>query len=173
MPLVMPQRRCLWWNELWLRWGARVIASTNHLEIPCFVTGPPLARLPKPTKSCSDFLYEVECSMYTFRALTGQSRNGSWLTVVGGSAESTMTCEISRSRRTEFRELIVDFREEEGQALAEGLMEPREKPLVQPAARWLLRRRPFEARWQLSSLRGWALHPLWVWRCVKQMTARG
>ncbi len=27
---------------------ARVIASTNHLEIPCFVTRPPLARLPKP-----------------------------------------------------------------------------------------------------------------------------
>ncbi len=39
---------------------ARVIASTNHLKIPCFVTGPPLARLPKPTKSCSDFLYEAE-----------------------------------------------------------------------------------------------------------------
>ncbi len=32
---------------------ANVIASTNHLEILCFVTGPPLARLPKPTKSCS------------------------------------------------------------------------------------------------------------------------
>ncbi len=46
---------------------ARVIASTNHLEIPCFVTGPPLAQLPKPTKSCSDFLYEAECSMYTLR----------------------------------------------------------------------------------------------------------
>ncbi len=34
---------------------ANVIASTNHLEILCFVTGPPLARLPEPTKSCSDF----------------------------------------------------------------------------------------------------------------------
>ncbi len=34
---------------------ARVIASTNYLEIPGFVTGPTLARLPKPTKSCSDF----------------------------------------------------------------------------------------------------------------------
>ncbi len=29
---------------------ARVIASTNHLEIPCFVTRPPLAQLPKLTK---------------------------------------------------------------------------------------------------------------------------
>ncbi len=37
---------------------ANVIASTYHLEILCFVTGPPLAWLPKPTKSCSDFLYE-------------------------------------------------------------------------------------------------------------------
>ncbi len=53
---------------------ARVIASTNHLEIPCFVTGLLLAQLPKPTKSCSDFLYEAERSMYTLRALTGQSR---------------------------------------------------------------------------------------------------
>ncbi len=51
---------------------ANVIASTNHLEILCFVTGPPLARLPKPTKSCSDFLYEAESSMYTLRALTEQ-----------------------------------------------------------------------------------------------------
>ncbi len=72
---------------------AKLIASTNHLEIPCFVTGPPLARLPKPTKSCSDFPYEVEQSMYTLRALTGQSG---------------------------------------------------EEPLIQPASRWLLRRRPFE-----------------------------
>ncbi len=39
---------------------ANVIASTNNLEMNCFVTGPPLARLPKPTKSCSDFLYEAE-----------------------------------------------------------------------------------------------------------------
>ncbi len=44
---------------------ARVIASTNHLEILSFVTGLPLARLPKPTKSCSDFLYEAKRSMYT------------------------------------------------------------------------------------------------------------
>ncbi len=70
---------------------ARVIASTNHLEIPCFVTGPPLAQLPKPTKSCSDFLYEAECSMYTLRALTGQSRDSSWLLVEGGSAKSALT----------------------------------------------------------------------------------
>ncbi len=42
---------------------ANVIASTNHLEILCFLTGPPLARLPKPTKSCSEFLYEAECSL--------------------------------------------------------------------------------------------------------------
>ncbi len=61
-----------------------VIASTNHLEILCFVTGPPLARLPKPTKSCSDSLYEAERSIYTFRALTGQSRD-SWLPVGGGA----------------------------------------------------------------------------------------
>ncbi len=53
---------------------ANVIESTVHLEIICFVTGPPLARLPKPTKSCFDFMYEAECSMYTLRALTGQSR---------------------------------------------------------------------------------------------------
>ncbi len=51
---------------------ANFIASTNYLEILCFVTGPPLARLPKPTKSCSDFLYEAERSMYTLRALTKQ-----------------------------------------------------------------------------------------------------
>ncbi len=70
---------------------ARVIASTNHQEIPYFVTGPHLALLPKPTKSCSDFLYEAECSMYTLRALTGQSRDNSWLPVEGESAESQMT----------------------------------------------------------------------------------
>ncbi len=52
---------------------ARVIASTDHLEIPCFVMGPPLAWLPKPTNSCSDFLYEAEHSMYTLRALTGRA----------------------------------------------------------------------------------------------------
>ncbi len=57
---------------------ANVIASTNHLEIICFLTS-----LPKPTKSCSDFLYEAEHSMYTLRALTGQSRD-SWLPVGGG-----------------------------------------------------------------------------------------
>ncbi len=58
-------------------------------------------------------------------------------------------CESSGSRRTDarrvggvprFRELTVDFGEEGGRALAEGLMAPREKPLVQSAARWLLRR---------------------------------
>ncbi len=32
-----------------------VIASTNHLEILCFITKPPLARLPKPTKSVLTF----------------------------------------------------------------------------------------------------------------------
>ncbi len=51
---------------------ARIIASTNHLEINCFVTGPPLSRLPKPTKSSSNFLYEAERTMYTLRALTGR-----------------------------------------------------------------------------------------------------
>ncbi len=43
---------------------ANVLASTNHLEILCFITGPPLAWLPKPTKSCSDFLYKAERSMF-------------------------------------------------------------------------------------------------------------
>ncbi len=70
---------------------ARVIASTNHLEIVCFVTGRPLARLPKLTKSCSDLLYEAERSMYALRALTGQSRDNSWSSVEGESAESAMT----------------------------------------------------------------------------------
>ncbi len=42
---------------------ANVIASTKHVEILCFVTGPPLAWLPKPTKSCSDFLDKAECSI--------------------------------------------------------------------------------------------------------------
>ncbi len=60
-----------------------VIASTNHLEMICFVTGPPLAWLPKPTKSCSDFLYEAERSMNILRALMGQSRYP-WLPVGGG-----------------------------------------------------------------------------------------
>ncbi len=43
-----------------------------------------------------------------------------------------------------YRELVINFGEEGGQALAGGLMAPREKTLVQPAARWLLRRRPFK-----------------------------
>ncbi len=103
---------------------ANVIASTNHLEILCFVTGPPLARLPKPTKSCSDFLYEAECSMYTFRALMGESSQvtfiyivlltiqivtkhctiskcrDSWLPVGGESAESAMTWALNRVEST-------------------------------------------------------------------------
>ncbi len=41
-------------------------------------------------------------------------------------------------------ELTVYFGEEGGRALAEGLMAPWKKPLVQPAARLLLRRRPFK-----------------------------
>ncbi len=69
---------------------ANVIASINHLEILCFVTGPPLARLPMSTKSCSEFLYEAECSMYTLRALTGQSRD-SWLPIGGKNTESVKT----------------------------------------------------------------------------------
>ncbi len=32
----------------------------------------------------------------------------------------------------------------EDERLAEGLMAPQKKPLIQPAARWLLRQRPFE-----------------------------
>ncbi len=70
---------------------ARVITSTNHLEILCFVTGRPLAWLPKLTKSCYDLLYEAERSMYTLRALTGQSRDNSWSPVEGESTESAMT----------------------------------------------------------------------------------
>ncbi len=59
--------------------------------------------------------------------------------------------ESSWSRRTDARwiggalrfcELVVYFREEGGRALAEGLMAPRKKPLVQPTARWLLGWRP-------------------------------
>ncbi len=69
---------------------ANVIASTNHLEILCFITGPPLARLPKPTKSCSDFLYKAERSMYILRALTRQRRD-SWLPVREKNAESVIT----------------------------------------------------------------------------------
>ncbi len=89
---TMPKtRRCLWWNGPLTPMGhcnpeeeyANVIASTNHLDILCFVTGPPLAWLLKPTKSCSDFLYEAEHLMYILRALTGQSRD-SWLPVGGG-----------------------------------------------------------------------------------------
>ncbi len=64
---------------------ANVIASTNHLEMFCFVTGPPLAWLLKPTKSCSDFLYEAEFSIYTFRAL---------------NTESTMTWALNRGEST-------------------------------------------------------------------------
>ncbi len=41
-------------------------------------------------------------------------------------------------------ELNVYFGEEGGRALAEGLMAPWKKPLIQPAARLLLRRRPFK-----------------------------
>ncbi len=32
---------------------ANMIASINHQEMICYVTGPPLTWLPKPTKSCS------------------------------------------------------------------------------------------------------------------------
>ncbi len=38
----------------------------------------------------------------------------------------------------------MNFGEEWGQALVGGLMAPREKSLVLPAARWLLRQRPLE-----------------------------
>ncbi len=69
----------------------KVIVSTNHLEIIRFIRGLPLAWLPKPTKSCSDLLYEAERSMYILRALTGQSRDNSWPPVKGEYAESTMT----------------------------------------------------------------------------------
>ncbi len=81
----------------------RVIASTNHLEIICFVTGLPLVRLPKPTKCCSDFLYEAKCSMHTLRALMGQSRDNSWLPVEGESAESAMTWALNGVESTIWR----------------------------------------------------------------------
>ncbi len=55
---------------------ANLITSTNHLEILCFITGPPLEWLPKPTKSCSDFLYEAERSMYTLRVERVESTLG-------------------------------------------------------------------------------------------------
>ncbi len=67
---------------------ARLIASTNHLEMICFVTGLHLAGLPKPTKSCSDLLYEAEALNVYPRALTGQSRDNSWPNVEGENAES-------------------------------------------------------------------------------------
>ncbi len=51
---------------------ANVIASTNHLEMIWFVTGPSLAQLPKPTKICSDFLYGEERAMYTLREKRGK-----------------------------------------------------------------------------------------------------
>ncbi len=66
---------------------------------------------------------------------------------------TVIRCESSGRSRTDVRriggaprfcELIVDFWKEGGRALADGLMVPREKPLVQPPTRWLLRRRPFE-----------------------------
>ncbi len=69
---LTPMRHCKPKEEY-----ARVIAFTNHLEIICYVTGLPLTRLPKTTKSCSDLLYEAERSMYTLRALTGESRDTS------------------------------------------------------------------------------------------------
>ncbi len=46
--------------------------------------------------------------------------------------------------RHDFVSSSCTSREEGGRALAESLMATREKPLVQLAARWLLRRRPFE-----------------------------
>ncbi len=47
-----------------------------------------------PTKSCSDFLYVAERSMYILRALTGQSRDA-WLLVGGGNAESVMNWSLN------------------------------------------------------------------------------
>ncbi len=100
------KRRCLWWNGLGPMGHcnpeeecANVIASTNHLEILCFVTGPPLAWLPKPTKICSDFLYEAERSMYILKALTGQSRD-SWLPVGGENAERVITRALNGGENT-------------------------------------------------------------------------
>ncbi len=78
---------------------ANVTASTNHLEILCFVTGSPLARSPKTTKSCSDFLYEAERSMYVLRALAGQSTD-SWLPVRGENEERVITWALNRVERT-------------------------------------------------------------------------
>ncbi len=72
-----PPHKCLTWTPRWtqeeamplVEWAltlighrdpteeyANVIASTSYLDILCFITGPPLARLPKAIKSCSTFL---------------------------------------------------------------------------------------------------------------------
>ncbi len=79
---------------------ARVIVSSYHLEILCFITGLPLARLLKLTKSYSDFLYEAGRSMYTLSALTGQSRDNSWPPVEGECAESAMTLALNGVENT-------------------------------------------------------------------------
>ncbi len=62
MPLVewafTPMGHC-WPKEYY----ASVVASIIHLDNLCFVTGEPLVRLPKCTKSCSDCLKGAECSI--------------------------------------------------------------------------------------------------------------
>lgn len=42
---------------------ASAIASTNNQYIFCFVTGDPLVQPTRHTKSCSDCMNRVECSM--------------------------------------------------------------------------------------------------------------
>ncbi len=52
-----PPHKCLKWTARW--------TMPKKRQCLCFVTGPPLARLPKPTKSSSEFLYKAERSMCT------------------------------------------------------------------------------------------------------------
>ncbi len=53
---------------------ASLIASIIHLDSLCFVTGDPLVRPLKHTKSCSDCLKGAEHSIYIFNDLTGLRR---------------------------------------------------------------------------------------------------
>ncbi len=77
------------------------------------------------------------------------------------SLSTVNRCESSGSRRTDARrvwgvpqcrELVMNFGEERGRAVVEGLMAPRYKPLVQPATRWLLRRRDHSSPSSLTAL---------------------
>ncbi len=97
MPLVewalnAPMGHC-WPKEEY----ASVIASIIHLDSLCFVTGDPLVRSPKNTKSCSDCLKGAECSISILNALTGQSRFNPWSCSEVGSSERVITLVSGRS----------------------------------------------------------------------------